>query len=115
MNSGSALAKSAGDFVLIKDDLRAIAYAFKLSQKTFAIIKQNLFWAFFYNACCIPVAAGVPSFVASFATAPKIATETSLVQILAHFTLTPHLAALAMCFSSLAVVLNSLRLKKDLG
>ena len=115
MNSGSALAKSAGDFVLIKDDLRAIAYAFKLSQKTFTIIKQNLFWAFFYNACCIPIAAGVPSFVASFATAPKIATETSLVQILAHFTLTPHLAALAMCFSSLAVVLNSLRLKKDLG
>lgn len=92
MNSGSALAKSAGDFVLMRDDLRAIAYAFKLSQKTFAIIKQNLFWAFFYNACCIPVAAGaVP-----------------------NFTLTPHLAALAMCFSSLAVVLNSLRLKKDL-
>lgn len=93
MNSGSALAKSAGDFVLMKDDLHAIIYAFKLSQKSFAIIKQNLFWAFFYNACCIPVAAGV----------------------VANFTLTPHLAALAMCFSSLAVVLNSLRLKKDLA
>ena len=91
MNSGSALAKSAGDFVLMRDDLRAIAYAFALSQKSFVIIKQNLFWAFFYNACCIPVAAGV----------------------VPNFTLTPHLAALAMCFSSLAVVLNSLRLKKD--
>lgn len=91
MNSGSALAKSAGDFVLMKDDLRAVIYAFKLSQKTFSLIKQNLFWAFFYNACCIPIAAGA----------------------MPNFTLTPHLAALAMCFSSLAVVLNSLRLKKD--
>lgn len=92
MNSGSALAKSAGDFVLMKDDLNAIKYAFKLSQKSFIIIKQNLFWAFFYNLCCIPVAAGV----------------------VPNFTLTPHLAALAMCFSSLTVVLNSLRLKKEL-
>lgn len=93
MNSGSVLAKSAGDFVLMKDDLNAIKYAFKLSQKSFLIIKQNLFWAFFYNLCCIPVAAGaVP-----------------------NFTLTPHLAALAMCFSSLAVVLNSLRLKKEVA
>lgn len=93
MNSGSTLAKSAGDFVLMKDDLNAIKYAFKLSQKSFVIIKQNLFWAFFYNLCCIPVAAGaVP-----------------------NFTLTPHLAALAMCFSSLAVVLNSLRLKKEVA
>lgn len=92
MNSGSALAKSAGDFVLIKDDLNAIKYAFNLSQKSFIIIKQNLFWAFFYNLCCIPVAAGV----------------------VPNFTLTPHLAALAMCFSSLTVVLNSLRLKKEL-
>lgn len=93
MNSGSALAKSAGDFVLMKDDLRAVIYAFKLSQKTFTLIKENLFWAFFYNACCIPIAAGV----------------------VPNFTLTPHLAALAMCFSSLAVVLNSLRLRKDLA
>lgn len=92
INSGSALAKSAGDFVLMKDDLNAIKYAFKLSQKSFIIIKQNLFWAFFYNLCCIPVAAGV----------------------VPNFTLTPHLAALAMCFSSLTVVLNSLRLKKEL-
>lgn len=93
MNSGSVLAKSAGDFVLMKDDLNAIKYAFKLSQKSFIIIKQNLFWAFFYNLCCIPIAAGV----------------------LPNFTLTPHLAALAMCFSSLAVVLNSLRLKKEVA
>lgn len=92
MNSGSTLAKSSGDFVLMKDDLNAIKYAFKLSQKSFAIIKQNLFWAFFYNLCCIPIAAG----------------------IVPNFTLTPHLAALAMCFSSLTVVLNSLRLKKEL-
>lgn len=92
MNSGSTLAKSSGDFVLMKDDLNAIEYAFKLSQKSFIIIKQNLFWAFFYNLCCIPIAAGV----------------------VPNFTLTPHLAALAMCFSSLTVVLNSLRLKKEL-
>lgn len=164
MNGGSALAKNAGDFVLLRDDLGAISYAFKLSQKAFKIIKQNLFWAFFYNVCCIPVAAGLPSilgrsagfesflawilgafdsffgllsgifrgFVGSFGDFVPffgdfgnsngfdglnngvLASEAaaSLSTALANFTLTPHIAALAMCFSSIAVVLNSLRLRK---
>lgn len=117
MNSGSTLAKSAGDLVLMKDDLNAIKYALKLSKKTFAIIKQNLFWAFFYNVCCIPIAAGVPSLMASLLSKNPalMSANSNLIQTLAHFTLTPHLAALAMCFSSLAVVLNSLRLKKNLS
>lgn len=87
---GSDLAKNAGDFILMKDDLRLISWCFKLAKKTKNIIKLNLFWAFFYNILCIPIAAGFVPFI----------------------TLSPHLAALAMCFSSLCVVLNSLRLKK---
>ncbi len=87
---GSDLAKNAGDFILMKDDLRLISWCFKLAKKTKNIIKLNLFWAFFYNILCIPVAAGFVPFI----------------------TLSPHLAALAMCFSSLCVVLNSLRLRK---
>ena len=121
MNAGSTLAKGAGDFVLMKDDLNAISYAFKLSQKSFAIIKQNLFWAFFYNLCCIPVAAGLPSLLASWdaftsllASFLGIERASAWALYLSNFVLTPHLAALAMCFSSIAVVLNSLRLRKDL-
>lgn len=92
MNAGSALAKLSGDIILMKNDLNALKYCFKLCQKCFFVIKINLFWAFFYNALCIPIAAGfVPS-----------------------ITLSPHLAALAMCFSSLSVVLNSLRLRKEI-
>ncbi|MBK1972661.1 cation-translocating P-type ATPase [Campylobacter sp. TTU-622] len=83
------LAKESGDFILIKDDLGLIDYCFKISHKTRNIIKLNLFWAFFYNSLCIPIAAGFVPYI----------------------TLNPHLAALAMCFSSIAVVLNSLRLK----
>ncbi|KGI56323.1 heavy metal translocating P-type ATPase [Campylobacter sp. MIT 97-5078] len=92
LNAGSNLAKENGDFILIKDDLIGIDYALKLSKKTFSIIRLNLFWACIYNALCIPLAAGL---------VPGIS-------------LSPHIAALAMCFSSLCVVMNSLRLKKDI-
>ncbi|EAK0979594.1 cation-translocating P-type ATPase [Campylobacter lari] len=88
-SKASELAKKSGDLILIKDDLSLIAYCFELSQRTKNIIKLNLFWAFIYNALCIPVAAGFVPFI----------------------TLSPHLAALAMCFSSVTVVLNSLRLR----
>lgn len=88
-SKANELAKKTGDFILIKDDLSAIFKCFKLAKKTRHIIKLNLFWAFIYNALCIPIAAGFVPFI----------------------TLSPHLAALAMCFSSIAVVLNSLRLK----
>lgn len=118
MNGGSALAKSAGDFVLMRDDLSAIKWAFALSKKTFTIIKQNLFWAFFYNALCIPLAAGLFTLLARFL-APfinenlaKFSVLNDFINFLANFTLSPHYAALAMCFSSLCVVLNSMRLRK---
>lgn len=88
-SKASELAKKSGDLILIKDDLSLIAYCFELSQKTKNIIKLNLFWAFIYNALCIPIAAGFVPFIS----------------------LSPHLAALAMCFSSVTVVLNSLRLR----
>lgn len=84
----SELAQRAGDFILRGEDLGQIRFAFELSVKTRKIIKINFFWAFFYNALCIPVAAGV-----------------------LPLTLSPHLAALAMCCSSLAVVANSLRIR----
>ncbi len=91
MNSGSDIAKSSGDILLINNDLNGILKIIKASNKTMNIIKQNLFWAFFYNALCIPLAAGV---FASFG-----------------LLLSPVYAALAMSFSSVSVVLNSLRLK----
>lgn len=83
----SELAKKTGDLILMKEDLSGINLCFKLSKRTKTLVKLNLFWAFIYNICCIPIAAGIlPSII-----------------------LSPHIAALAMCFSSLAVVLNSLR------
>ncbi|MEM3737650.1 MAG: heavy metal translocating P-type ATPase [Candidatus Bathyarchaeia archaeon] len=93
IGSGTDVAKETGGIILIKDDLRDILTAIRLSRKTFRKIKENLFWAFAYNTALIPVAAGAlyPSF-----------------QILLH----PILAAAAMGFSSLTVVGNSLLLKR---
>jgi Cu+-exporting ATPase len=59
IGSGTDIAIDAGDIVLIKDDPRDVATSIKLSRKTFGKIKQNLFWAFFYNVLMIPLAAGV--------------------------------------------------------
>lgn len=92
MNSGSDIAKGAGDIIFIKNDLRNLAYLINLSQKTMTTIKQNLFWAFFYNLICIPVAAGI-------------------LYPLWGVLLKPMFGAAAMCFSSVTVVLNSIRLK----
>lgn len=92
MSSGSDIAKSAGDVVLIKNNLRDVIFMLSLGKKSIMIIKQNLFWAFIYNLVCIPVAAGVlyPAF---------------------GILLNPMFGALAMCFSSVNVVLNSIRLR----
>ena len=90
MNNGSDLSKKIGDFILLDDNLNGVIYCYKLAKKSMQIIKINLFWAFFYNSICIFVATGAISFLK----------------------LTPHLAALAMCFSSICVVLNSLRIRK---
>lgn len=92
LNSGADISKDAGDIVLINNELNSIIKSINLSIETMKIVKQNLFWAFIYNAVGIPLAAGVlfPFF---------------------GIMLTPMYAGIAMSFSSVTVVLNSLRLK----
>jgi P-type Cu+ transporter len=90
MGSGTDVAAESGDIVLVKSDVRDVARALKLSNKTFSRIKLNLFWAFAYNVSAIPIAAGVFAGIG--------------------LTLNPALAGLAMAFSSVSVVLSSLLL-----
>lgn len=92
IGAGTDIAIESADVVLIKSDPQDVVTGIALSKKTLKIIKQNLFWAFFYNAICIPLAAG--AFYPAFGT-----------------TLNPMIASLAMSFSSVFVVSNSLRLR----
>jgi Cu+-exporting ATPase len=86
IGSGSDVAKETGGIILVKDDLRDVIKSIKLSRATMRKIKQNLFWAFFYNTVAIPIAAiGL---------------------------LNPIIAAAAMSVSSLSVVTNSAMLKR---
>ena len=96
IGSGTDVAKSSGNMILMKNDLRDVATAIMLGRKTLSKIKQNLFWAFAYNSVLIPVAAGV------------------LVPFLGigMYGYLPILAALAMAFSSTTVVTNSLLLNR---
>jgi Cu+-exporting ATPase len=82
----------------MRGDLRSVPQALALSRATMRTIKQNLFWAFFYNVILIPVAAGI---LYPFAALPMILRS-----------LHPALAAFAMAFSSVTVVTNSLRLRR---
>ena len=90
MGNGTDIAIDTADVVLSRGDLRLVNTAIELSQKTVRNIKENLFWAFFYNCIAIPLAAGVFAF--------------------AHISLKPWMGAVAMCMSSLFVVTNALRL-----
>ena len=93
IGAGTDIAIEASDITLIHDDLLLVASAIELSSSTMRIIKQNLFWAFFYNSVGIPVAAGVlyPFF---------------------GILLNPMFAAAAMAMSSVSVVSNALRLRR---
>jgi len=91
--SGTDIAVEASDVVLLKSDPLDVAAAVRLSKQTLRNIRQNLFWAFFYNALCIPLAAGV------FAKPLGIS-------------LSPMIGAVCMSLSSLFVVTNALRLNR---
>ena len=93
MGEGTDIAMESAEITLMRGDLTLIPEIISLSKKTLRVIKQNLFWAFFYNVAFVPVAAGAlyPFF---------------------GILLNPIFAAAAMAFSSLSVVLNSLRLKR---
>lgn len=93
IGGGTDVAMETGGIVLIKDDLRDVVAAIKLSRQTIKKIKQNLFWAFFYNTAFIPVAAG-------------------LLYPILGILLNPIIAGVAMAFSSVSVVTNSLLLKR---
>jgi Cu+-exporting ATPase len=93
MGSGTDVAMEAADVTLMRGDLRGVVTALELSRATIRIIKENLVWAFGYNAVLIPVAAG-------------------LLYPLWGVLLSPLLAGAAMAFSSVSVVTNSLRLKR---
>ena len=86
MGRGTDIAMESADVVLLRNDLRLIPYFFGLSRKTFRIIRQNIFWAFFYNMVAVPLA----------------------VAGLLH----PIIAAGAMATSSLFVVGNSMRIRE---
>ena len=93
MGSGTDVALEAADIALMRADLNGVADAIELSGRTLRIIRQNLFWAFFYNVLGIPLAAG--------AFYPWTGWQ-----------LSPMIAAAAMSFSSVSVLANSLRLRK---
>jgi len=93
IGSGTDVAIESGDIVLIKDDLRDVVMAIDLSRYAIKKIKQNLFWAFFYNLIGIPIAAGA-------------------LYPFTGFLLNPMIAGIAMAFSSVSVVTNSLSMKK---
>ncbi|MBU1132056.1 heavy metal translocating P-type ATPase [Patescibacteria group bacterium] len=91
-SSGTDIALDSGEIILVKNDARDVLTAIELSGYTFRKIRQNLFWAFFYNIIGIPVAAGV------------------LYPVMGVL-LNPAIAAFAMAFSSVSVVLNALSMK----
>ena len=93
IGTGTDVAIESGDIILIKDDLRDVAMAIDLSGYAMKKIKQNLFWAFFYNAIGIPIASGI-------------------LYPFSGFLLNPMIAGAAMAFSSVSVVGNSLLMRR---
>jgi Cu+-exporting ATPase len=93
LGSGTDVAMESGDIVLVRNDLRDVVEAIRLSRYTISKVKQNLFWAFGYNTLGIPIAAGV-------------------LYSVTGTLLNPIIAAAAMAFSSISVVTNSLLMNR---
>ncbi|MBN1785662.1 MAG: HAD-IC family P-type ATPase, partial [Candidatus Methanofastidiosa archaeon] len=92
IGSGSEIAIEAGELILVRNDLRDVNVSLELSKRIYSKIRQNMFWALFYNALMIPIAGGLFSSIG--------------------ISMRPELAALAMSMSSVSVVTNSLLLRK---
>ena len=91
VNTGTDIAMDSSDVILTRNDLSSITNLITISKKTIRNIKQNLFWAFFYNSLMIPVAIGLFKSIG--------------------ISINPMLASFAMIFSSITVILNALRLR----
>ena len=109
MGTGADIAMDSADVVLMRGDLYRIPAIFNLSRATIKVIRQNLFWAFFYNVALVPVAAGVLYPLFSHTGGVPGGLEFFFGE---QGFLNPVLAALAMAFSSVSVVSNSLRLRR---
>ena len=94
VKSGTDIAMDSSDVILTRNDLSSIVNLINISKNTIRNIKQNLFWAFFYNLLMIPIAMGIFKPIG--------------------ISINPMLASLAMVFSSITVICNSLRLKKEI-
>ena len=92
VNSGTDIAMDSSDVILTNNDLGSIVKLIDISKKTIRNIKQNLFWAFFYNCLMIPIAIGILKPIG--------------------ISINPMIASFAMVLSSVTVILNTLRLKK---
>lgn len=92
LNSAIDIAADSADVILMRNDLNSIYNLFDIGKRTLGNIKENLFWAFFYNACMIPISCGLFKFI--------------------NITMNPMIAGLAMTLSSFTVIINALRLKR---
>lgn len=92
LNSAIDIAADSADVILMRNDLNGVYNLFDISRKTLSNIKGNLFWAFFYNACMVPIACGLFEFM--------------------DINMNPMVAGLAMTLSSFTVIVNTLRLKR---
>lgn len=122
IGSGTDVAISTGEIILVKDDLRDVVTAIQLSGKTIRKIWQNLFWAFIYNVVAIPIAGGAHLLFTQsslgvaapwvVSVSEKLGRFGSAFKNLSQATLRPEIAGFAMALSSVSVVTNSLLLKR---